>query len=377
VIAGASCRAAAVSAAGAGWTVFAADCFDDIDLGGVASATRRASRYPEGLVAAVGDFPAAPWCYTGGLENHPAVIERISAARPLAGCPPRTVRLVRDPVTLAGFAREAGLLFPETHASPAGLPADGTFLRKPRASAGGRGIAPWTGTDRPLTAADWVWQRRLAGSALAAVLSLAADGPRLLGVSRQLVGEPWCHAPAFGFCGAIRMPWDDLPAPDVARLERFGSILAAAGLRGVVGVDLVRVDAGGLAVIEVNPRPPASAELVERASGESILATHLASFGLRSPRRPPATGIDTHWSKAILFAPTAIVIDRPLVERLLARAAEWTADDGLPSMADLPRPGQTLRAGSPVLTVFARAASAAASLSRLRLRLSVVRSLVA
>lgn len=375
VIAGASCRAATASATAVGWQVFAADCFDDFDLGGVAAATRRVHGYPEGVVTAVADFPAAPWCYTGALENHLSVVERITATRPLAGCAPAAVRLVRDPATLGALARDAGLAFPDTHASPAGLPTDGTYLRKPRASAGGHGIAPWTGTSIPTTDSAWVWQRRVAGEALSAVLALGPGSPRLLGMSRQLVGKRWCHAPAFGFCGAIGLRPGDLPPADTDRLERFAVVLAAAGLRGVIGVDLVG-STGSLHVIEVNPRPTASAELVERASGESILATHLAAFGLASPRPSSGPASDTRWSKAILFAPAVVTIDEPFVTRLLDRTARWTSADGRPALGDVPQPGQTLRAGSPVLTVFAHGESVAESLDVLRKRIAALEAVV-
>jgi len=373
VIVGASCRAATASAAAAGWLVYAADCFDDLDLGAAAAATHRVRGYPTGVVTAVGDFPAVPWCYTGALENHPDLVAHISAARPLAGCPPEAVRLVRDPTTLAALASDAGLTYPDTHASPAGLPADGTYLRKPRASAGGRGIARWTDRTAPPATSAWVWQRHVSGDSLSAVLSLAGDCPRLLGVSRQLVGEAWCRAAAFAFCGAVGMSRDELPAAEVDGLERFAAVLHAAGLRGLVGVDLVRRADGPPAVIEVNPRPTASAELVERATGESFLAVHLTAFGLHSPRPQPRPAMAAVWSKAILFTPGPLAIDRSLVDRLLDRAAGWTGTDGWPAIADIPRPGQTLRAGAPVLTVFARGDSAPASLRHLRDRIDGVR----
>lgn len=376
VIAGASCRAAAASATAAGWSVFAADCFDDIDLGGVAAATHRVRSYPAGIVAAVADFPAAPWCYMGALENHLSIVECITATRPLAGCPPAAVRLVRDPAALAMLAREAGLAFPQTHATPTGLPTDGTYLRKPLSSAGGRGIAPWTGPSTPTADAAWVWQRRVAGEPLSAVFALGPQTPRLLGMSRQLVGQPWCHAPAFGFCGAIRLRPSDLPPADTERLERFADILAAAGLRGVIGVDLVR-SVGGLHVIEVNPRPTASAELFERATGSSILAMHLAAFGLASPHRSPGPTFDSLWAKAILFTTAALAINERLLARLLDRAAHWTAFDGWPAIGDVPRPGQTVRAGAPVLTVFAHGDSVAESMDMLRSRIAVFEAICA
>jgi predicted ATP-grasp superfamily ATP-dependent carboligase len=124
-------------------------------------------------------------------------------------------------------------------------------------------------------------------------------------------------------------------------------------------------------VLEVNPRPTASAELIERAEGTSIMATHLAAFGHASPY-PSHAGRPGVWSKAILFAVRPTPVDDPLLDRLLERGAPWTAADGRPALADIPRPGQVLRSGTPVLTVFARGDAEPESVAELRRRIAAV-----
>lgn len=374
VIVGASCRALASSATAAGWSVHAADLFDDLDLGTAATTTRRVAGYPGGLADAAEAFPPGPWCYAGALENHPHVIARIAALRPLAGNDAGAVRCVRDPASLAVLVREARLRYPDTRTAPTGVPIDGSFLLKPRTSAAGRGIAIWRRGAPPGHDA-WVWQRRIEGEPLAAILALADGRGRLLGVSRQLVGVSWCRGPEFGYCGSVRIRDDDVPLPVIAALERFASVLAAAGLRGVVGVDLVIDPHDQLYVIEVNPRPTSSAELVERATGVSIMATHLDAFGLESPARPPLRRGDANWVKAVLFAAAPVVVDAALLDRLRDRASPWTGTDGLPALADIPRPGQVLQAGTPLVTVFAGGETAADGLTRLRDRVRAVKSI--
>lgn len=371
VIVGASCRAAATSAAAAGWAVHAADLFDDLDLAEVAVATRRADRYPLGLVAAAAAFPPAPCCYTGAMENHPPILDAIAAARPLAGNDSATVRLVREPAALAALVRRAGLRVPETFAAADGLPTDGSFLRKPVASAGGRGIVAWTPSAAP-SREPCVWQRLTPGLPLSAVLALSGSTGRVVGVMRQLVGAPWCRAPWFGFCGAIHLPPAAVPTPAGAEFADLATTLAErAGLRGIVGVDAILEPDGRLTVLEVNPRPTASAELVERATGTSIMATHLSAFGHPSPR-PSQPGCAGTWSKAILFAARPTPIDGKVLDRLAERAARWTAADGAPALADIPRPGQVLRAGAPVLTVFARGDTEPDSVAELSSRIAAL-----
>lgn len=371
VIVGASCRAAAASASAAGWAVHAADLFDDLDLSRAAVATQRADPYPQGLVSAAATFPSAPFCYTGAVENHLPILDSIATARPLAGNDSATVRLVRDPAALAALARHAGLRSPDTHTTPHGLPTDGSFLRKPVASAGGRGIIAWTPSATP-TREPCIWQRLTPGEPLSAVFALSAGSCAVLGVARQRVGAAACRAPAFAFCGATLLPPASGPATARSQFADLATALAShAGLRGIVGVDAILEPDGRLTVLEVNPRPTASAELVERSTGTSIMATHLSAFGHPSPR-PSHAGNPGVWSKAILFAARATHVTDHLLDRLAEHAAPWTTADGPPALADIPRPGQVLRAGAPVLTVFARGETEPESMAELDDRIATL-----
>ncbi len=371
MIVGASCRAAAASAIAAGWAVYAADLFDDLDLAAAAVITRRAEHYPHDLVSAAAAFPPAPFCYTGAIENHLPIIDSISAARPLAGNDTASVRQVRDPTTLAAIVRHAGLRTPATFASPDGLPTDGSFLRKPVASAGGRGIVAWTPSAAPARE-PCIWQRLVSGTPLSAVLALSAGSCAVLGITRQLVGLALYRAPAFAFCGATLLPPASVPAKVQTQFADLATALTdRAGLRGIVGVDAILEPDGRLTLLEVNPRPTASAELVERSTGTSIIATHLTAFGYPSPRLSYA-GSPGVWSKAILFAARPMPIDVSLLDRIAKCAAPWTAADGHPALTDIPRPGQVLRAGAPVLTVFARGDTEPESVAELDHRIAAL-----
>lgn len=377
VILGASTRALAMSAARAGWAVQAADLFGDVDLVSSTVACRRVADYPAGLAGAAATFPAAAWCYTGALENHPDLIDGIAAVRPLAGNGGGVVSRVRDAAVLAEVIRAAGLCFPETRAVPAGLPTDGSFLVKPRASAGGRGIARWTAAASARAdhaPSRHVWQQWIDGTPLAAAYVMQSGRATLLGASRQLVGEPWCQAGPFAYCGSIALPIGQLRGTTVDQLTRLGTLLAESfGLVGVVGADLVMDPAGGITLIEVNPRPTASMELIERATGSSIAGLHLAACG-HAPTSPPppfvaATG---HWSKAILFTQRDLAVDDRLLDSLEQRSAAWTGSDGWPALADIPQPGQTINRGSPFITIFAHGETADDSRQRLTTRTQAV-----
>lgn len=361
VIVGASVRAFAASAHRAGWRVHAADLFGDLDLAAVAAsmavARGGAEGYPGNLVAECRRFPPAPVCYTGALENHPEVIAALAAERPLLGASVAAVRAVRDVTNLERAVRAVGLLFPETRLDAAGVPRDGSFLVKPAAGAGGRGIDRWTAAaarrSRPARA---IWQRRVAGAAWSTCHAVTPHGAELLGASRQLLGCSWCGARGFAWCGAIGVGVEEIARSLRGQFDAIGSMLVGFGLTGVVGVDVVVNQRGKVWVVEVNPRPTASMELVERATGRSIAATHLAACGADAPRSagtaPTCNGVPG--TKAILFASAATAIDSGLPGRLESLAAAWREADGdWPAVADIPRPGQVIARGGPLLTLFA------------------------
>jgi len=374
VVVGASVRALACSAVRAGWRVHAADLFADADLRAAAATATRVTGggprgYPRGLAHAVAGLPPAPWCYSGALENHPDLLAALAAARPLAGNGAAAVRAVRDHARLAVAVREAGLAFPPTVSSPRGLPTDGSFLVKPRRSAGGRGIRAWQGGHVPR---DHVWQRRVSGRPWSLGLLCANGRGRPWSASRQLIGAPWCHARPFAYCGSLAIHPTTLPTRLLRDAHRLAEVLAGRfGLVGLVGADVVIDAAGDMHVIEINPRPAASMELGERTHGGSMAADHLAACGLASPvtaATPGAAGDPATWAKAVLFAPTALRFTPARAGRLADRAAAWTAADGWRALADIPDPGACVPAGGPVVTLFARGATAVTSRRRLRER---------
>ncbi len=381
VVVGASARAFVESAARAGWAAHAADLFADADL--IASATEvvrlgvpGGPAYPQGIPEVVASFPEAVCVYTGALENHPDVIAALARTRPLAGCSAAAVRRVRDPWEVAAVVRGAGLRFPETHAAPDGLPTDGSYLVKPRRSAGGRGVRPWHGALRDSAASGLLWQRVVPGVGRSASYVARAGTARLVGSSLALTAADWCGGRTFAYCGSIDVPLDRLPDGLRWSCERLGTAIAAAfDLTGLFGIDLIEDAAGALHVLEVNPRPTASLELVERATGWSLAAAHLAASGWGAePGGGAAT--DGIWAKAIAFTPPAATA--AAVTAAVAELAErWTAADGLPAVADVPRSDEPPTPGAPLITVFARGDTAAQAVATLRDRVRELRRSIA
>src|SRR5262249_29450869 len=185
---------------------------------------------------------------------------------------------------------------------------------------------------------------------------------RFLGLARQLVGESWLHAAPFHYCGSVG-PASITPSLQAA-LERLGNVLAGGGeVRGRFGGDGV-VHAGSFWPVEINPRYPASVEVLEYATGLAALDLHRSVF--ESQTRPASH--PRSWGevvgKAILFARASVTI--PADGPWSATLRSPSSVEEMPRFADIPQTGVLIQGGRPVLTIFTRGGSAGACLGDLR-----------
>jgi predicted ATP-grasp superfamily ATP-dependent carboligase len=344
LIVGASTRAAALSAVRAGFVPWCIDLFADRDLAALGRADRVIpSSYPAGLEAIAADGPPCPWIYTGAIENHPGLVDRLSRSRPLWGVGGPSLSACRDPFQVREALLRAGLPAPDLRERADGLPRDGSWLVKPRKSGGGSGIRPLS-AQAPDPGSEQYVQKWLRGEPLSALFIGHGGAASLLGVTRQRLGKP---GEPYGYAGGIG-PWPVTPGLQ-SRLSRLGDALAEAfELRGLFGVDFVRQDEEPWTV-EVNPRYTASAEVLELAAGRPLLADHAGAFGATVEASASPCYPDRYVGKAILYA------DRPC--RFPERCG-WEPPACGPwdwrEIADVPWPGDCFDAGQPVLTVFAR-----------------------
>lgn len=346
LILGASARAAAFSALRARFEPWCVDRFADVDLASRCPAHRVPRElYPDGLEEIVSHAPHGPWIYTGGLEHYPDLVDRIAEGRPLWGNRGSVLRRARSPEHLHHVLTRAGMPSPRlgNHACDSGS----GWLIKPRR--GHAGIRRWTG--EAIDDQHYL-QEMIEGHSIAAVFLASEERTDLLGVTKQLVGEPWLHAPPYRYCGSLG------PLEVAGKVQEsfitLGEVLRAdLGLRGLFGVDCILRDQA-VWVLEVNPRYTASVEILEYATGRSFLADHAANFRSGCKPRPSASGAiiapkETKFlGKAILYAHENIAV--PLTGPWMEY--QHQAIDEMPCFADIPRPGERIEAGEPVLTFF-------------------------
>jgi predicted ATP-grasp superfamily ATP-dependent carboligase len=358
LVVGMSTRAIAESAARAGFAVAALDGFADLDQHPSVrawSTTRDFGvRATAGALVRAGRTLAAEHVVNlSPVENHPQLVTELAAGRTLWGNPARVLRAVRNPFRVADALRVRAIAMPALFRRDPGGPAD--LLLKPRASGGGSRVRRWRpGTPVPH---GFYLQERIEGPAGSAAFVAAGGKAVLLAVSRQLVGDHAFGAAGYRYCGTIldATPGvgDDAGLAGRAR-DLVQAVAAAFDLVGVNGVDFIARD--GLPLpIEINPRWSSSMELVERAAGCSVFGAHaeacisgaLPASDLSDGGGPGAIG------KAIVYARHEVIAGdtRP-----------WLDDDGV---RDVPHPGERIRPGAPICTVFARGADGGACYSAL------------
>ncbi len=366
VILGASSRAAAFSALRAELRSWCADLFGDADLQArCPSITLPRKEYPHGFARLLENAPPGPWIYTGALENCSRVVGQLSRKRRLWGNDASVIAKARAPVVVEELLRVNGIPCPQVCLSPPDLNLGKQWLVKPVHSAGGTGIRVWRGVQNAARSNKQVYfQEYVEGQSCAAVYLGDGQSARLLGVTRQLVGEHWSHAGPFQYCGSI----GPLALGNLThqKFERMGTVLArGCGLRGLFGVDCILCEDVPW-LMEINPRYTASVEVLEYATGLPALGLHRQIFdsGAPTPSFPARILPRKIIGKAILFAKAPLVF--PLQGPWSRALSSPVPISEMPSYADIPQAGQPIETGRPILTFFSRADSPAAVLDVLQ-----------
>jgi uncharacterized protein len=364
LIAGVSTRAAAESAARAGFDVTAIDRFADADQHPDVTALLVPGTFTAHAAArAVRRVECDAVVYLSNFENHPTEVRSLAANRTLWGNRPEVVTRVRDPIAVAQAFRDRGFATPASYVAQGGSPAlaalqgcatsECNWLLKPLASGGGHGIRRWSPGD---SVSRGCYLQELIDGTPASVVFVAADGRAVpLGVFRQLIGDTAFGAAGFQYCGNILATGTDRQFGHGEAIVDAACALArsaadAFGLVGVNGIDFVARD-GIPYPVEINPRWCASMELVERAYGISVFGIHAAAcdrgtlpdFDLLQARRSAQRA----HGKAVVFARKDLTV---------GDIKSWLPPAQVDTPAvirDIPHAGTNILAGRPICTVFA------------------------
>lgn len=327
LIAGINVRHIACSAARAGFSVIAADCYCDLDLARCASKTilLPEENAAQPLQEYVDNFSPDAVVLGPGLEESQAKKVRV------LNNPSEKIAQISDKLWLSNWLESRCFPCIKTEASfeDMSFPA----VVKPRKGAGGVGCELVRNKKEQSLGNignDMIVQEYIKG--LPASVSTIGNGREALAVSvnEQLIGADWTGAKGFRYSGNITPL--DAPSQGIAKMAE--DITSELGLIGSNGVDFLLTEKGPV-VVEVNPRFQGSIDTVELSTGINVFSAHLESFDGILPEHPEPRRTA---GRAIVYAGDELRIDKDLSSVCIT---------------DIPRIGSFIKEDDPVASVLA------------------------
>ena len=345
LIVGYSGRAAAGSARRAGVTPIIVDCFADRDTAAYCEVYKcPPEHFPHGLLPIIEKMPKRPVIFTGGMEHEPELIEAIRGPSPLTTSYVNFVKKVRDVQSLQSCQPRPmrDVLYPANFSTKAAVPHGVEVLEKPFKSGGGRGIHKSQG-ENPKSGT--YLQEFIPGTPMSMSFRSARDDGdnHHFPIVRQLSGCEWLHGSNFEYCGNIcHRTVSEIPECFRDLLDYKNSLEKDLNCRLLWGIDFIYRDQV-IHITEVNPRYPASIEVLEHTHGVAIL-----SHDIKYNVPPGIVG------KAIWYAPFDLIVPESAAfdEAVAVAADPWA----LPMFADIPHVGERIAKGTPVVTILTRQA---------------------
>lgn len=374
LIIGASARAAVQSARRAGFDVIAIDLFKDEDLRLLASECFQIADFEHDVISLVAEAvkthgPFVGWIYTGALENRPELVDSISSQLPLLGNDGNVLTQIRNPINVHRILQREKLPVLEVRSAEDPPPQDDTWLRKPLQSAAGRDIEIWNAKASRVSPSEQYFFQKYVSDAQPISAIFVANGrlARCIGSSMQLIGEASLGADSFTYCGSIgplsKSSTPAIPENTQQQIQRTADCLTQqCQLVGLFGIDFLLK--GSVAwPIEINPRYPASLEVLEMASEGRWMADHV-NVCLNQDNQPdvlttkkparPFVGKAVFYANQRLVIPKVFEPFRESLSQFATSSAAGQESDNVPSpqLADIPAAGTIISQGHPVCTLF-------------------------
>ena len=332
------------------WAPWVIDMFADADLRALASGWRKLESGPGfefddalfgALKACIDEAGTMPVVLGSGFEQQPDYVARIAQVTTLAAASPMTLRELLDiPKLYARLRHNPHIDVPQTRTTRPRC-ARG-WLRKSAGMSGGfhvqlAGVA----VDAP-----GYYQRFVPGRSLSAIFVANSQGSILACINRHLSWHEGSRA-GFHYQGAVT--WRDAPAGLTETVTRLGVAVAhELGLRGLFGLDFVKTRGADVVLVDINPRPPATLDLMEDRA--RLFDAHIAACtaDLLLYSKPAAT---TDYGHLLLYAD-----------------ASWTVPEQFAwptGASDRPNAGERIAAGAPLCTIRASGETAREVITRL------------
>ena len=316
-----------------------------------------------------------------------AIVREIAAASDSGEFP------VATPLTYqcsAGRCRFAGSNCDDVSAADLIAETSGRGIRwlwKQTNSTGGMGIRSVpTSTESILESSDGWLQQRITGRSYGLVAIASANQTHVLGLTvglHQRFGDrPFVYSGSrgpvsqIGGVGVSEVPWRHLQTLSEQVAKSFS-------LRGLFNLDFIRDATGRWWLLELNARPSASCEVIERwatdtgwmGSDDSLMRMHLEAIDGGDPATRlnwlsestdwSSSNSRTQWIKRIVFAGQEGVVEVEMIRKRL-RAESITVE-----LADLPPERTRVATGEPILTLLFRVDDRAKKMASAQLRRAI------
>jgi len=353
----------------AGYKIYAADYFGDIDLRRVCSGCEAIIEQKRGKSCGRMESKFKTEAFlkmtksllqrckidaillSSGLDDYFDVLYGLDELAPILGNSPEVIERVRKKTGFFKELKRLGITHPETEivknvdeAKAAAVEIGYPVVVKPIRGFGGLGIRTAQNSNEieraffevSLVAKDVLVQKFINGIHASVSVLVADKDVEVLTLNEQLLGLRFLfQQEPFGYCGNI-VP---LYFADSV-LEKCKSIAEKIalhfGLNGSNGIDLVISKEGKPHVVEVNPRFQGTVECVERVLGINLVESHInaclyGSLPKIKEKKP------TFCTRLILYAPKRVI------------APNLT---GFREVRDVPLPGIIIEKGEPLCSII-------------------------
>lgn len=337
LIAGACVRELVQAGSEEGYEVQGIDLFGDRDsqLYGSVEKITDFAQIPE----RVSETSFDRWIYCGGIENQFDVIQALGEDR-LAGCSLACAKISRDPFKLSRIWRTVCDTVPDV----SGTVSNGkNWLWKPLMSAGGTGVLTADSKTSGFRENGY-FQKRVSGTPHSAVFFAGRQSTRLVGVTRQIVGDRRLSNKRFTYSGSIGPILIDEQSADVLKrcANEFSRVAKPSAF---FGIDFIQ-EKNEVWPIEVNPRITASLEILRRTENLKLVRSQLENELIKDEKPDGRSSC----AKAILYN----LNEKPI--QISGRFSDWAFDlskrNRHPLIGDIPWPETIIASNCPILTVY-------------------------
>ena len=256
-------RFLAQSATQAGYSAWVADCFGDQDTLDIAQRWHQTPSFstftPPLFSQILDEITQGEACLLivgSGIELCYSLLNSLPKNIQLIGNSPQTIKQIKTPSLFFKLLDRLTIPYPHTQFNP---PQDNkNYLIKSASGLGGEHIQH---LDNTTATNDSYFQRLIVGESGSALILADGDGAQIISINQQFQA-PSNDTPFR--LGSIETPWKLSNAHRQELGQAADEITAETGLLGLNSIDFIISENNELLLLEVNPRPSASAELINK-----------------------------------------------------------------------------------------------------------------